>query len=33
LSSVINEAIALLPVKADVKADVEEFFVQDWLFS
>lgn len=28
LSSVINEAIALLPVKADVKADVEEFFVQ-----
>ena len=28
LSSVIDEAIALLPVKVDVKADVEEFFVQ-----
>ena len=28
LSKVIDEAIALLPVKADIKADVEEFFVQ-----
>jgi len=28
LSSVIDEAIALLPVKADIKYDVEEFFVQ-----
>ena len=28
LSSVIDEAIALLPIKVDVKADVEEFFVQ-----
>ena len=28
LSKVVDEAIALLPVKADVKADVEEFFVQ-----
>ena len=28
LSGIINEAIALLPVKADIKADVEEFFVQ-----
>ena len=28
LSEIIDEAIALLPVKADIKADVEEFFVQ-----
>ena len=28
LSKVIDEAIALLPVQADVKSDVEEFFVQ-----
>ena len=28
LSAIIDEAIALLPVKADVKSDVEEFFVQ-----
>ena len=28
LSKIIDEAIALLPVKADIKADVEEFFVQ-----
>ncbi len=28
LSKLIDEALALLPVKADVKADVEEFFVQ-----
>ena len=28
LSKIIDEAIALLPVNADVKADVEEFFVQ-----
>ena len=28
LTSIINEAIALLPVHADVKADVEDFFVQ-----
>ena len=28
LSKVIDETIALLPVKADIKADVEEFFVQ-----
>ena len=28
LSSIIDEAIALLPIKADIKADVEEFFVQ-----
>jgi len=28
LSSIIDDAIALLPVKADVKSDVEEFFVQ-----
>jgi len=28
LSTVIDETIALLPVKADIKADVEEFFVQ-----
>ena len=28
LSKVIDEAIALLPVSADIKADVEEFFVQ-----
>ena len=28
LSEIIDEAIALLPQKADVKADVEEFFVQ-----
>ena len=28
LSKVIDEAVALLPVSVDVKADVEEFFVQ-----
>ena len=28
LSKIIDEAIALLPVQADIKADVEEFFVQ-----
>lgn len=28
LSKLIDETLALLPVKADVKADVEEFFVQ-----
>ncbi len=28
LSKIIDEAIALLPISADVKADVEEFFVQ-----
>ena len=28
LSKIINETIALLPVSADIKADVEEFFVQ-----
>lgn len=28
LSKLINEALALLPIKADCKADVEEFFVQ-----
>ncbi len=28
LSSIIKDAISLLPVKADVQADVEEFFVQ-----
>lgn len=28
LSKIIDEAISLLPVSADVKADVEEFFVQ-----
>lgn len=28
LSNIIDEAIALLPISADVKADVEEFFVQ-----
>ena len=28
LSKIIDDAIALLPVQADVKADVEEFFVQ-----
>ena len=28
LSKIIDEAITLLPVSADVKADVEEFFVQ-----
>ena len=28
LSKIIDDAIALLPVSADVKADVEEFFVQ-----
>ena len=28
LSKLVDETLALLPVKADVKADVEEFFVQ-----
>ncbi len=28
LSKLIDETLALLPVKADVKADIEEFFVQ-----
>ena len=28
LSNVIDDSIALLPIKADIKADVEEFFVQ-----
>ena len=28
LSNIIDDAIALLPISADVKADVEEFFVQ-----
>lgn len=28
LSKLIDDALALLPVKADVKADIEEFFVQ-----
>ena len=28
LSAIIDESIALLPVKADIKTDVEEFFVQ-----
>ena len=28
LSKLIDETIALLPVQADIKADVEEFFVQ-----
>lgn len=28
LSKIIDEAIALLPVQADIKTDVEEFFVQ-----
>ncbi len=28
LSKLIDETIALLPIKADIKADVEEFFVQ-----
>lgn len=28
LSKLIDEALSLLPIKADVKADVEEFFVQ-----
>ena len=28
LSKLINETLELLPVKADVKKDVEEFFVQ-----
>jgi len=28
LSSIINDAISLLPVSADIKADVEEFFIQ-----